>query len=56
MLRESETYRRRHRDSAQTQRSKWHRYEEGKRIIEATALDANDYERRVQALAREIGI
>lgn len=56
MLRESEPYRRRNRDDAETSRAKWERYESRKRQIAGEAVDADDYEARVRELAREMGI
>ena len=56
MLRQSEQCRRRGRDDADASRLLWERYEAAKQSIEATAVDADDYEARIRELAREIGI
>ena len=56
MLRESEPYRRRMRDDAETDHVKWERYRDGKRRIEDMPLSPEEHEARVKALARELGV
>ena len=56
MLREYEPERRRLRDDASLAHTKWDSYRLEKRRLEDLGLEPNEYEARVKALARELGI
>jgi len=56
MLKESESYRRRRRDNAQTFRDKWQEYERRKAILARTAESAGQYEAGIHKICAELGI
>lgn len=56
MLRESETYRRRRRENAQSGRERWNEYERRKRLLAETAESADAYEAGIRRICAELGI
>jgi len=56
MLQESESYRRRRRDNAQTSRDKWQEYERRKAILARTAESSDEYEAGIRRICAELGI
>lgn len=56
MLKESESYRRRRRDNAQSARDKWAEYERRKAILARTAESADEYEAGIRRVCAELGI
>ena len=56
MLRESEPYRRRRRDSAPSSRDKWAEYERRKRLLADWAESAAEYEDGIRRICDELGI
>jgi hypothetical protein len=56
MLRESEPYRRRHRDNAQIFRGKWLEYERRKRRLADTAESADEYEAGIRRICDDLGV
>lgn len=56
MLRESESYRRRERDDADTDHARWDRYRDEKRRLEDMGLEPDEYDARVKLLAEELGV
>lgn len=56
MLRESESYRRRHRDNTQSDRDRWAEYERRKRLLADRAESADEYEAGIRRICAELGI
>lgn len=56
MFKESEYYRRRQRDDADSSRNVWLEYERRKRLLEQTAGSADEYEVGIRRICTELGI